>query len=515
MAGFFVYVFIVKIEIKIKMKRVLFILVCCLISITLQAQFPFSAKNAQGLTLYYNIIDATKRYVELTYEQGPAGYNATYNFPGKHVVVPSTVHNSEDNQNYTVTRIGQSGFSYTEMASVTLPNTIKSLEESAFENAKMSSIYLPEGLETISSGAFYKVSGLKTVKIPSTVRYIGGTAFGGMQDLERVEGLKASHFGPYTFSLFTDCPKFNMDLYDVLKGLTEIPSQMFQNCFSLKSITIPKNITKIGTVAFRGCVGLESVIFESPTPPELERAEDTFQGSPDGNLWVPVETARVYGSVWWNYNRERIREHLTIGPSGYTTYYLYSENFKVPAGCTAYIITGINPSGNKITPDQAIVEAFTSGKILPQQTGFILQGTPNSHIAYHANASGMEENVSSNNLLVGTSVEQEFSETGYKYYVLANGDEGLGFYKQGTRNGASIKLAAHRAGLRLDESIGRAKSFIIDFEAAHKEAETTGIQTVKPTTPAKENIIYDLQGRRVTNPGRGIYIVNGKKVVRE
>ena len=127
----------------------------------------------------------------------------------------------------------------------------------------------------------------------------------------------------------------------------------------------------------------------------------------------------------------------------------------------------------------------------------------------------MEENVSSNNLLVGTSVEQEFSETGYKYYVLANGDEGLGFYKQGTRNGASIKLAAHRAGLRLDESIGRAKSFIIDFEAAHKEAETTGIQTVKPTTPAKENIIYDLQGRRVTNPGRGIYIVNGKKVVRE
>ena len=167
-----------------------------------------------------------------------------------------------------------------------------------------------------------------------------------------------------------------------------------------------------------------------------------------------------------------------------------------------------------MTPDQAQVTAFTAGKIIPKQTGFILQGAANSTVVYQANVTGTEESVTGN-LLVGTATEREFSSAGDKYYVLANGDEGLGFYKQGTRNGASIKLAAHRAGLRLPLAIAPAKGFTIDFESARKEAETTGIRDVRPTVQSRENVIYDLQGRRVTNPGRGIYIVNGKKVVRE
>ena len=225
-------------------------------------------------------------------------------------------------------------------------------------------------------------------------------------------------------------------------------------------------------------------------------------------------TAPGTGGAAWSDNIGNYREEVNIGATGYTTYYLENENFLVPAGCTAYIITGITPSGSIMTPDQAQVTAFTAGKIIPKQTGFILQGAANSKIEYQANVTGTEESVTGN-LLVGTATEREFSSAGDKYYVLANGDEGIGFYKQGTREGASIKLKAHRAGLRLAEAIAPAKGFTIDFDAARKEAETTGIRTVKPTTPAKEDVIYDLQGRRVMNPGRGIYIVNGKKVVRE
>ena len=43
-------------------------------------------------------------------------------------------------------------------------------------------------------------------------------------------------------------------------------------------------------------------------------------------------------------------------------------------------------------------------------------------------------------------------------------------------------------------------------------AGTTGIQEVKRTM-TKENVIYNLQGVRVKNPGKGIYIINGKKTV--
>ena len=237
---------------------------------------------------------------------------------------------------------------------------------------------------------------------------------------------------------------------------------------------------------------------------------------------VPTDVTHAYcnvtqspGAGWpWSHYADYYREEVKFGPTGYISYYLGTENFLVPAGCTAYIITGVTPSGSITTPDQAVVKAFTAGKIIPKKTGFILQGTPNSTVVYQANVTGAEEDVTGN-LLVGTATEQEISGAGYKYYIFsANGDQGLGFYKQGTRQGASIKLKPHRAGLRLDESIGRAKSLIFDFDAARREAETTGIHGVRPEMQRRDNAVYDLQGRRVVNPTHGIYIINGKKIIK-
>ena len=231
--------------------------------------------------------------------------------------------------------------------------------------------------------------------------------------------------------------------------------------------------------------------------------------------YVPTDATKAYQSeLYWNDISDKYREKVDIGSTGYTTFYLENENFKVPTGCTAYIITGVTPSGSLTTPDQAIVKVFTAGKIIPKQTGFILQGTPNSTVVYQANVAGIEEDVTGN-LLVGTATEREISGAGYKYYVLSNsGDQGLGFYKQGTRGGASIKLKAHRAGLRLPESIARAKSFFIDFDAARENANVAGIRNIGQEAEGRDNVIYDLQGRRVKNPTHGIYIINGKKVIK-
>ena len=237
---------------------------------------------------------------------------------------------------------------------------------------------------------------------------------------------------------------------------------------------------------------------------------------------VPTDVTHAYcnvtqspGAGWpWSHYADYYREEVKFGPTGYISYYLGTENFLVPAGCTAYIITGVTPSGSITTPDQAIVKAFTAGKIIPKKTGFILQGTPNTTVEYQANVTGTEENVTGN-LLVGTATEQEISGAGYKYYIFsASGDQGLGFYKQGTRQGASIKLKAHRAGLCLPEAIAPAKGFVVDFEAARREAGTTGIRSVRPEAQRLDNAVYDLQGRRVINPTHGIYIINGKKIIK-
>ena len=43
--------------------------------------------------------------------------------------------------------------------------------------------------------------------------------------------------------------------------------------------------------------------------------------------------------------------------------------------------------------------------------------------------------------------------------------------------------------------------------------ETTGIKNLTPALSEGEEAVYDLQGRRVAQPTKGLYIVNGKKVV--
>ena len=45
------------------------------------------------------------------------------------------------------------------------------------------------------------------------------------------------------------------------------------------------------------------------------------------------------------------------------------------------------------------------------------------------------------------------------------------------------------------------------------EATNTGIEEVVTETELESDVYYDLTGRAVANPGKGIYIHNGKKIM--
>ncbi len=45
------------------------------------------------------------------------------------------------------------------------------------------------------------------------------------------------------------------------------------------------------------------------------------------------------------------------------------------------------------------------------------------------------------------------------------------------------------------------------------EEYITGIEELPAVTPAGKKVVYDLQGRRIAAPSKGLYIVNGKKIV--
>ena len=65
-------------------------------------------------------------------------------------------------------------------------------------------------------------------------------------------------------------------------------------------------------------------------------------------------------------------------------------------------------------------------------------------------------------------------------------------------------------GLTAGDVSNGVRSFVLNFG----EGETTGINSIDNGQLIMDNgAVYDLQGRRVVNPSRGLYIVNGKKVV--
>ena len=60
------------------------------------------------------------------------------------------------------------------------------------------------------------------------------------------------------------------------------------------------------------------------------------------------------------------------------------------------------------------------------------------------------------------------------------------------------------------KELGEVKVVVFDME----DLIETGLEEVAPDNiPTKEQAVYDLSGRRVTNPGHGIYVKNGRKVI--
>ena len=69
-------------------------------------------------------------------------------------------------------------------------------------------------------------------------------------------------------------------------------------------------------------------------------------------------------------------------------------------------------------------------------------------------------------------------------------------------------LSAGKCWIQLEKSPNNVRALNFVFED-----EATGISTVKTAADTKDAVIYDLQGRRIAQPTKGLFIVNGKKVV--
>lgn len=166
-----------------------------------------------------------------------------------------------------------------------------SISSGAFNSCRnISSVTIPNSVTTIEDGAFRNCSG--SITIPSSVTIIGNEAFYDC-----------------TGELIVNC---------------NIPDRAFQNCDQITSVKLGDNITSIGASAFEGCRGLENstmiipesvtqigadafsfcyglnTVFESPTPPIIN--DDIFYYT-DGNIYVKSDSVNAYktANIWSSY----------------------------------------------------------------------------------------------------------------------------------------------------------------------------------------------------------------------
>ena len=102
------------------------------------------------------------------------------------------------------------------------------------------------------------------------------------------------------------------------------------------------------------------------------------------------------------------------------------------------------------------------------------------------------------------STSEVISGTTYYNYIL-NKVDGIGFYKA-----AGMTVDTNRAYLHTNYNVAAGSSSRMTIVFAD---ETTGIKSIDNGQLVMDNY-YDLQGRRVAQPTKGLYIVNGKKVIK-
>ena len=480
------------------MKRFLLLYLGCLFAIIARAQAPVHDFTIQynGVTLYYQITDPVKRYVRFTSRLAyyTPGYNTLTTFPAR-------VTNPLTNIEYEV----------------------KS-SDAQFFNQTSQEFWVPEGVERIEGQSFL-FSAFKRLYLPTTLNYIEnmGEYFG-----EKIIGLEHTKIEEFPGGLFNQSYSLKQDwVFPPTLKKIGYGALIYDN--TDEEITFPALLNTISIDPWYGSdhPGMPQLVpkykkatFLNPTPATVTtkpiamgtNTMASLLGTQVTTVMVPIDATHAYEThADWSYFTGKYREEVKIGASGYATLYLATENFKVPTGCDAFVIENITKATTPGGLDKANAKKFVAGDIIPAAQAVILRGTAGQTYEYQANVSGTPVTIT-DNMLVGTATDQTINATGYEYYLFGNGALGQGFYRQTGHDKSSISLKAHKAGLRVPKGGGgSAKAFVIDFDAADTYVPT-GIQSVKTPQP-QSDVIYDLQGRRVTHPTRGIYIMNGKKMV--
>lgn len=228
-----------------------------------------------------------------------------------------------------------------------------------------------------------------------------------------------------------------------------------------------------------------------------------------GNVMRSEGSAKGYRLNYWNgetdeswYIIQATELDITIGNAGWATTCLPFD-VVLPEELTAYSLTDVaNVNGEETGSVSLISKAG-----IPAKQGALLKGETGTY------SLSIEETTSNweGNLLSGTTVAKDMSVVDGDVYLLTSAGAGSAQLSKlvlaDDAKDAQKTLPANKAYLNITPSATR---FLVFNFGDDTETAIEGIGAENTA----DAVVYDLAGRRVQKAQKGLYIVNGKKVIK-
>ena len=443
----------------------------------------------------------------------------------------------------SVTSIGESAFSWcTGLTSIEIPNSVTSIGSYAFEYcSELTSIVIGNGVTSIGVDAFRDCTGITSIEIGNSVTSIKDYAFRGCTGLKTVfnfsnltfrkgsnsyghvayyadkvynapNGSKEGDFifgkpndvntllyylgnateltlpanykgGNYTIGANVFKGNTTITSITIPNSITSIGDDAFYNCSGLTSITIPNSVTSIGNYALYGCTGLTSITIPNSVT-SIEYAAFYY--------CTGLEKVCINDLAAWC--------NISFGSSIANPLY-YAKNLYLNGA----LLTELSiPAETAEVKDYAFyncrgvtnIDIVDGVKSIGNSAFYGCCDLETLYISNTIESIGDYAFAECNNILdikigskkVITASENIFSTDVYNNAYLYVPDGRKDFYAK----------------------TSPWSNFII------REMDFTGIDEVFNEVKGengKVKTIYDLNGRAVEKPAKGIYIINGKKVL--
>ncbi len=247
------------------------------------------------------------------------------------------------------------------------------------------------------------------------------------------------------------------------------------------------NNAKLVTIANMGKDNIVSIKPDGQNQMHAQDAQSKIVGwdnnsYTNGSAWKIVEVEDM----------NAVSHPVTIGNVEWATLVL-GYNAVIPEGVEAYAVSNVGAESASLVKVEYVI---------PANEAVLLNGAAGPYeFKYSASASPVESN-----LLEGTVFDANIAANAY--VLSAQGEPAVvGFYKAklNLEEGTKFKNNAFKAYLPV---VSEARFFVFDFGGTE-----TAIEGIEAENTA-DAVVYDLAGRRVQKAQKGLYIVNGKKVVK-